>query len=198
MHDFAPLSGPDALEPWSRQTARAVIVHQDHLVFSYLKNRNQYVLPGGGIDPGESVSACAKRECLEELGMIVTVGEPLAVVREYYDDILRFEHFYVLGTFKHERAAAAFTEEEIGLDLTEQWIPLSTVQETLLRTRPYLMPNEYQSPHIQRAIANCHLRELLGIATCLGWDSGPIITNEGSSDTLSVSVMDATADTALR
>ena len=198
IDDHAPLSGSDAYQPWSRRTARAVIVQDGHVVFSFLKNRNQYVLPGGGIDPGESISACAKRECLEELGMIVTIGEPIAVVKEYYDDILRFEHFYVLGTTGEERAPAAFTEDEVAQGLTEQWIPLSSVQETLRKTQPHLMPNEYQSPHVQRAIANCHLRELLGIATCLGWDIEPIIADGETTGVISVSVMDATVDTELR
>jgi 8-oxo-dGTP diphosphatase len=41
-----------------------------------------YVLPGGGQDPGELLTGALERECLEELGAKVEVGE-LRFVQEY-------------------------------------------------------------------------------------------------------------------
>ncbi len=40
--------------------------------------------PGGKLEPGEDAAACAVRECREELGLDVTVREPLHVQR--WDD----------------------------------------------------------------------------------------------------------------
>nr|WP_279629140.1 NUDIX domain-containing protein [Labrenzia sp. 011] len=42
-----------------------------------------FTLPGGKQDPGESLTDCLKRECLEEIGAEVTVG-PLLHVAEVY------------------------------------------------------------------------------------------------------------------
>ena len=39
--------------------------------------RNEWELPGGKIDPGESPEACLAREIHEELGFEVTVGAPV-------------------------------------------------------------------------------------------------------------------------
>jgi 8-oxo-dGTP diphosphatase len=42
-------------------------------------------LPGGKVEPGESLEAALERELLEELGLVVTVGEELARNVYHYD-----------------------------------------------------------------------------------------------------------------
>lgn len=165
-----------------------MVVHEGKLVFSFMANRDQYVLPGGGIDPGETVQACAERECREELGLVITASGPIAIVREFYNGMLRFENLYVSGTLSNERTVTEHTEEEDGLGITEAWIPLDKVQQTLLGTTAHLMAHEHQVEHVQRAIANCHMRELLGISAILGWDDAPAIASRCQSHAISVVV----------
>ena len=41
--------------------------------------RDHWLLPGGGVDPGEDPRRCARREVLEELGLDLEVGRLLAI-----------------------------------------------------------------------------------------------------------------------
>lgn len=40
--------------------------------------------PGGKIEPGETVEACIKREIMEELGIVIEVGESLMTIEHDY------------------------------------------------------------------------------------------------------------------
>ena len=67
-----------------RTQARALIVHDGNLALVRVRKNGleRWVLPGGGQDAGEALTTTVRRECLEELGIHVDVGE-LCLVREF-------------------------------------------------------------------------------------------------------------------
>ncbi|MEK3978829.1 NUDIX domain-containing protein [Psychrobacillus sp. FSL K6-2836] len=67
-----------------RNSAKAVIIKDDKLltIKLYENDETYYILPGGGQEPGENLQQTIERECMEELGAEVTIGE-LLFVREY-------------------------------------------------------------------------------------------------------------------
>ncbi|MFA6645730.1 MAG: NUDIX hydrolase [Sphaerochaetaceae bacterium] len=154
-----------------------------------MKNRQQYVLPGGGMEAGETPQVCAERECREELGLRITAHNPVAIVREFYDGILRFEHLFLRADYDNQRRKPNRTEEEISLGITEEWIPLDAVQGQLLQTTAHVMPDETQKEYIHRAIANCHLRELLGIAAVLNWPWKSIVARGQNQKNISITAV---------
>lgn len=67
-----------------RTAARALIILDQKVLAIKMRDRTGvfYILPGGGQRHGETLTQGLKRECLEEIGTEVEVGE-LLYVREY-------------------------------------------------------------------------------------------------------------------
>jgi 8-oxo-dGTP diphosphatase len=67
-----------------RNSAKAIIVRDGHLlaVRSRDDQGDWYLLPGGGQEPGEPLHDALRRECREEIGAEVRIGD-LKLIREY-------------------------------------------------------------------------------------------------------------------
>ena len=67
-----------------RNSAKAVIVKDGNLLALKMQENNStyYILPGGGQEHGENLHQALVRECKEELGAEVEIGD-LIFVREY-------------------------------------------------------------------------------------------------------------------
>jgi ADP-ribose pyrophosphatase YjhB (NUDIX family) len=75
-----------------RLNANAAIVKNGKILLIEFKDENgiHYNLPGGGVDPGESIAQAVKRECMEEALADIEVGRLLLVweyVPEHHDFI---------------------------------------------------------------------------------------------------------------
>ncbi len=70
-----------------RNSAKAIIIEDGRILLTRNKNETGifYLLPGGGQRHGESLAQAVVRECLEEIGVRVSVGE-LLLVRDYISD----------------------------------------------------------------------------------------------------------------
>ncbi len=67
-----------------RTAARALVILEGRLLAIKMRDRTGvfYILPGGGQRHGETLQESLRRECLEEIGTEVEVGD-LLYVREY-------------------------------------------------------------------------------------------------------------------
>ena len=76
--------------PPIKQVVCAVIRNTDGRILLARRAPGQHLeghweLPGGKVEPGESLESALQRELLEELGLVVTVGEELARTVYHYD-----------------------------------------------------------------------------------------------------------------
>jgi 8-oxo-dGTP diphosphatase len=69
-----------------RNSAKAIILDHNREVLLLTKNEDEegyfYLCPGGGQEHGETLHEALKRECIEEAGYDVEIGE-LLYIREY-------------------------------------------------------------------------------------------------------------------
>lgn len=72
-----------------RLAVRAAILHQDRLLIvnAYPGQQSDlWALPGGGVEPGQSLPENLIREVAEEVGLAITVGAPF-LVNEFHDPV---------------------------------------------------------------------------------------------------------------
>jgi 8-oxo-dGTP pyrophosphatase MutT (NUDIX family) len=60
-----------------RASGRAVVIKDGRLLLTKYKNGQYYNFPGGGVEEGETLAECTKREVLEESGITVVVEDML-------------------------------------------------------------------------------------------------------------------------
>ena len=62
-----------------RHACRGIVVHEGKVLLGYEENNNKYIIPGGGLEKGETYEQCCERELLEETGSInLTAAEKQA------------------------------------------------------------------------------------------------------------------------
>ncbi len=86
-----------------RVAAKAIIIKENKiLVIENYKDQIYYTLPGGGQNHKEDLHQTLKRECIEEIGVDVKVGE-LEFVCEYisgrHDDSIHSANFHQMDMF---------------------------------------------------------------------------------------------------
>ena len=121
-----------------RTAARALIIHEGKLLAIKMRDNSGifYILPGGGQRHGETLKEGLKRECLEEIGTEVEVGE-LLYVREYIGknhEFRRSHHAFhqvenvFMCTLPHPDAIGPGSEhdkKQIGVE----WIPIKDLPQ---------------------------------------------------------------------
>lgn len=121
-----------------RTAARALIIHEGKLLTIKMRDKTGifYILPGGGQRHGETLREGLERECLEEIGTPVEVGE-LLYVREYIGKNHEFRHAHrafhqVENVFRcllpnpdGIGPGSEHDKKQVGVE----WIPLEELQD---------------------------------------------------------------------
>lgn len=71
-----------------RKCGRAIIIENEEVILMYRerlkdgKLLNYYAIPGGGLEPGETIEECTKREIKEEFNLDIEVKELLGTLED--------------------------------------------------------------------------------------------------------------------
>jgi len=112
-----------------RTAVRFVIFDEDNkLALNYRPEqfgyKEQYSIPGGGVELGESLEEALKREALEEIGSEIKDIKEIGYVLEYTESPSRVQKTYFYsGNVGGEKKKLLLTKEEIKTNLSVVWLP---------------------------------------------------------------------------
>lgn len=142
----------------TRLAARAVVFDENGLVgLLHVTEKNYYKLPGGGVEEGEDLQTALSRECAEELGVQLAVGEELGVVVEYRSEfkLLQTSHCF-LARIASEKNVPHFTDEELADGFEIVWVESDQARRLLSLGQT----SDYEGTFIEKR-DHCFLEEAL-------------------------------------
>lgn len=109
-----------------RKSARAVVLNNKNQIALQLISRDGYYkLPGGGIEPGESIKEGLRREILEEVGCEIDILNELGFIIEYKvkKNLLQISYCYLVKV-KGEIGNPTYDKYEVEEGMKSLWVSL--------------------------------------------------------------------------
>ena len=113
--------------PRRRVACRGILIDGDKILLSHEVKQGVYVLPGGGLEDGETLEDCCKREVLEETGYVVDVIDRVIEVWEYDMDTIHESHIFACEI--KSKGSRHLTQHEMNINMTPEW---KTIDEALM------------------------------------------------------------------
>ena len=124
----------------TRAGSRAVVVRDGMILLSHETVSGWWLVPGGGLEEGETPEICCIREVEEETGFIVKPLRQFLTLNEYYEEYRYVSYYFiceVTGT-----GEMRLTEAEKRRGLEPQWIPLEEAVGIFSRHQEYADTSE--------------------------------------------------------
>lgn len=140
-----------------RASSRCLIIQDGKILLSFMKNRNAYMIPGGGKEADESQYQCCLREVEEETGYVVKISDCVLEIEEYYTNEKYISRYYIGKIRKKGAQQLTEVEEEEGLEPI--WMNVETALE-MFRTGSL-------NKDIDEMIQGMYLREYTALTNVL-------------------------------
>ena len=133
------INGSEELSSKTPRLAVGVVLFDDlhNIALQYTGINDGYSLPGGGVDPGESLMDAAKRETWEECGCRCEILAELG--KTYENSVIRnfvMERYFYLAKVTSEKGPLHLEDYEIEWQTEVRWYPMPQVIKLLDEERP--------------------------------------------------------------
>lgn len=152
----------ELVNPRIRYGARGIVLREDGKIAVFNKtNKNEYKLPGGGIDEGESPEEGFIREVLEETGCDIEIIHKLGVAEEYktLDNFMQISHVFV-GNVTKDTGNLHMTQKEIDEGGRLLWLEPNEALKRIIDAYDKLLPSKYENIYYMKFI-NLRDRKIL-------------------------------------
>ncbi len=123
-----------------RTACRAIIAKEGRVLLSYETLTDQWMLPGGGLENGESEEECCVREVGEETGLLIRPSACLFRFNEYYEDCRYVSSYFTGEIVGSTERRLTKREREVGME--PRWLPLSEAVGIFSRHADYTDTDE--------------------------------------------------------
>ena len=104
-----------------RHACRGIVIKAGKLLLSYETNEDKYIIPGGGLEDGETLAECCAREIKEETGIIVKTGDEYLEIEELFLNWRHVQHYF-LCEYVEDTGTQHLTDAEIKCGVVSRWI----------------------------------------------------------------------------
>ena len=139
--DTLPYEVDDSWE--DRLTVKVIVIDNDKKIALF--GIRYLLLPGGGVEDGETLEQAVKRECLEEVGCNVEVIKEVGVTREFRLKTKRKQetHCFVAKVVGEKGKPQSDQEDE--LDAKVEWFSIGDALKLLKENKEIISPLSYNS-----------------------------------------------------
>lgn len=147
-----------------RTACRGIVILDGRILLSYETKTGLWMIPGGGLEPGEDERACCAREVAEETGVRIRPSDCVLEMDEYYED-WKYVSRYFFGDMTGQ-AEMRLTGREAEAGMEPRWLPVAESLAIFSRHADYAETDEMRRGIYLREYTA--LRELLngGCRSC--------------------------------
>ena len=141
-------------EPKMRYGARGIVIRNDGKIALFNKsNKNEYKLPGGGIEGNEEPKEAFKREVLEETGCVVEIIDELGITEEYKskENFKQISYIFV-GKVKEDTKELNVTKKEKDEGATLMWETPKRALDLITNCYDNLIASDYESVYFTKFV----------------------------------------------
>ena len=124
----------------TREGSRGVVVRDGMILLSHELESGWWLVPGGGLENGETPEQCCVREIEEETGVIVRPVKHFLTLYEYYEEYRYIDYYFVCEAVG--RGEMRLTEAERKRGVTPEWLPLQEALSIFARHQEYAAISE--------------------------------------------------------
>lgn len=136
------IHGANAYQTFSKTRAgcRGIVIKDSLMLISHEVNTEWYLIPGGGLEDGETTEECCAREIREETGYIVKPVSHFLTMNEYYEEYKYVSYYFLCEIVG--KSEQNLTVSEIERGLIPEWIAPEKMLEIYAKHEDFAATSE--------------------------------------------------------
>lgn len=150
--------GDNYLGKWNktRTACRGIVIENSEILLSYESVTGQWMIPGGGLEEGESETDCCIREVAEETGILVNASECLLEIDEYYENWKLISKYFICKVKGTTNTKLTEREQKVGMEA--RWLSVDNAKNIFSKHTSYTETDEMRRGlYLREYTALCEL-----------------------------------------